>query len=793
MNLYFLTYNNYYNRIVKRENTLDEYLEKSTHSDSWTNQNFIVNDGVSTEHIVNNTEADMARYDYLVVTPNDSDEIVSRWFVIDSVKNRLNQYIISLKRDTIAENYDKILTSDMFIEKGTVSQDNDLIFNSENMSFSQIKTSETLLKDKTGTPWIVGYCASYDGEGHVPDLSGTTVESTVADINMSDTNMTQWEYYDFVTRPRTVLTRVQAMYLYWHYIFENREYITYNNLLYSNSQYVTSDTTDYDGRKGYFVAASYVSAAQNTQFYTWFNFDELAKQYASYKGYYQVDPADLEILDGKTIMFKDGIYKIRVNTGSKYESTEAVNDSGSFYNYLTGIAQEKWKQQVGMDVSTHNNPMYAVRYNHAQYSINLTPAPVDRAGINYSIPITRAKLSDAPYDMFAIPFNDVIVTNGSSSFDADGSVSFSIAMDIARKFSGAGVLYDIQLLPYCPVYNAMTGGSGEINITELEENSDYTYITDNETDIKISIILFPRNSSFNTTIKLSKPVVIEDYKVESETDVYRLCSPNYSGVFEFNAAKNGGISYFNVNCTYIPFNPYIRVAPNFGRLYKQDFNDNRGLLCGGDFSLPIVSDAWETYQLQNKNYQASFDRQISNMEVNNSVQRERELWSMGTGIVTAGIQGATSGALIGGGVGAAIGGILGAATSAIGGSQDLRLNDKLRNESIDYTKDQFGYQLGNIKALPIALSKTTAYTINNKIFPFLEYYTCSEDEKNALKNKLKYNGMTIMVVGKLQDYIDQGKQQYVKGQLIRFDTSERDMDFHEVNDLANELNKGVFW
>ena len=165
---------------------------------------------------------------------------------------------------------------------------------------------------------------------------------------------------------------------------------------------------------------------------------------------------------------------------------------------------------------------------------------------------------------------------------------------------------------------------------------------------------------------------------------------------------------------------------------------------------------------------------------------------MGTGIVTAGIQGVVSGALVGGGVGAVLGGALGAATSAIGASQDLRLNDKLRNEAIDYTKDQFGYQLGNIKALPVSLSKTTAYTINNKIYPFLEYYTCSEDEKNALKNKLKYNGMTVMVVGKLRDYINTDITQYVKGQLIRFDTTGDYLDFHEVNDLANELNKGVF-
>ena len=77
-----------------------------------------------------------------------------------------------------------------------------------------------------------------------------------------------------------------------------------------------------------------------------------------------------------------------------------------------------------------------------------------------------------------------------------------------------------------------------------------------------------------------------------------------------NAAKNGGVSFFNIDCTYKPYNPYIHVNPNFGRLYGGDFDDSRGLIVGGDFSLPQTTSAWESYQLSNKNFQASFDRQI---------------------------------------------------------------------------------------------------------------------------------------------------------------------------------------
>ena len=204
----------------------------------------------------------------------------------------------------------------------------------------------------------------------------------------------------------------------------------------------------------------------------------------------------------------------------------------------------------------------------------------------------------------------------------------------------------------------------------------------------------------------------------------------------------------------------------------------------------MTTSAWETYQLNNKNYQNSFDRQVQNLEVNNAVQREREIWNMASGVVGSTASNATSGAMIGGPAGALIGGAVGAGSSIFGGLRDLQLNDTLRHEAIDYTKDQFGYQLGNIKALPMSLSKVSAFNVDNKYFPFLEYYTCSEIEKEALKEKLKYNGMTLMKIDKLINYQITGEPTYMKGQLIRLETIQE--DFHVINGIAEELNKGVF-
>jgi hypothetical protein len=185
------------------------------------------------------------------------------------------------------------------------------------------------------------------------------------------------------------------------------------------------------------------------------------------------------------------------------------------------------------------------------------------------------------------------------------------------------------------------------------------------------------------------------------------------------------------------------------------------------------------------------------MEINNKYQRINDILSAGVGTLQGTTTGAMTGALYGGGWGAAIGGVVGGVSSLAGGIADVKIKDKLRYEAIDYTKDQFGYQLGNIQALPNTIGKVSAFNENNKIFPVLEYYTCTEEEKTALLNKLAWNGMTTMVIGTINDYLgnnwsydDIESRGYIKGQLIRFE--EEGEDFHIINEIASELNKGVY-
>ena len=97
------------------------------------------------------------------------------------------------------------------------------------------------------------------------------------------------------------------------------------------------------------------------------------------------------------------------------------------------------------------------------------------------------------------------------------------------------------------------------------------------------------------------------------------------------------------------------------------------------------------------------------MEVNNKYQRVNEIVNAVTGTVSGSISGMLAGGLATGHpAGAIVGGIAGGMASLGGGIADIYINDKLRAEALDDTKDQFGYNLGNIQALPITFAKLSS-------------------------------------------------------------------------------------
>ena len=180
--IYLYKFNNYYNRTLKRSESIEGYGEY-LYIETGTNLNFSPSDGVETEHVVGRQNNPYyGDCDYLIYS-EDNINITSRWFILKQVRVVKGQYRAALRRDVIADNYDKVINSTMFIEKATLPEDSPLIFNSENMSVNQIKKSETLLKDTTKCAWICGYVGRDYGGGEVEFSAETIADDTVDDLN----------------------------------------------------------------------------------------------------------------------------------------------------------------------------------------------------------------------------------------------------------------------------------------------------------------------------------------------------------------------------------------------------------------------------------------------------------------------------------------------------------------------------------------------------------------------------------------------------------------------------------
>ena len=169
---------------------------------------------------------------------------------------------------------------------------------------------------------------------------------------------------------------------------------------------------------------------------------------------------------------------------------------------------------------------------------------------------------------------------------------------------------------------------------------------------------------------------------------------------------------------------------------------------------------FEQYELQNKNYQIAFNRQIEHMDFEYSIQKKEALFGAIAGTISGAAKGGFTGGITGGPYGAAAGAVVGGALSGIGGVLDYSNLTARQRENRQFAIDNFRYQLGNIQALPYNLNKVNPFTLNNKIFPFIEIYSCTDEERmtsdslliNAYDNSILY---TDWVLSSIIDVIDQ--------------------------------------
>lgn len=804
-NLLYLDINNYYNRKIIKYDTINDYISNCNYSFTAPNKNFVEADGVRTT--TTTAWLNSWKPNYLVVFIDDT--IISRWWIDGFEFVRGNQYIAKLLRDVISDNYAAVVEAPVYIEKATIRDLYDpAIYNKEDLLLNQIKSSETALKDETGVAWLVGFFDSSMSASEFQDLFKD--DSNYKYINYGKApdyttdDITNWrpeiynKTYTYVDSANedcfSILTALKYNTSSGYTVYDNA-CINYNDSTSFIKEVKTLATVstnyNWNGTTVQLLVANALTAIKNTNLYA------MLETYGP--STYENDTISLiNTYSGKTVFDSttNKYYEIRVTYNDAVEGYTSAT-----YNSALGLAFNQ--TLLVNNVLPVENSNISIKYKLS--SVTFSFVEVARATGKVwtaaeTITPKESVMNDAPYCGFCIPFGDVrLYAAGRHDVNIYKDQSLGAINLLSYVLQNGKYLYDVQLLPYCPILNnnELYMDDGTIRYDNIASNrvitfydtDGTTFTADNEHAITKAFLFFNSNFEFDIEYSIPDKATALAKKVANCTEMYRIVSPNYSSYFEFSPYENNGVSKFNVDCTYKPYKSYIHINPDFAGLFGGDYNDNRGLVVTSDFSIPQVNDAWQSYQISNKNYSQIFERQIQNMKFNNRWSAAESIFGAATGAVSGGVSGGLTGAVAGGPFGMVAGATVGGAASIAGGLVDIAKTFSTQKETLDYTKDMYNYNLQNIQALPNTLASVSSFDANNKLFPFIEMYDCTAIEKEALQNKLYYNGWKIGRIGKISDF-QLPELTYIKCKLIWLEDT--DLEYNQLQALALELDKGVF-
>lgn len=855
-NLYFFKgYNDYFNREIKYYPTLKEYTDSIEDYTVIQNVNLDINDNVNATIVVPEDDPSAGVSNgiwkhgtYMIAQDTVDTTDLSRWFVVEAEFIRQGRYKLTLRRDLVSDFLEPLLKSTVYVEKGYVRNNtldindyNPLAFNQEGFTANQIKKKEVSLKDKAGCKWVVGYLnkgsiteqkaiKAYANLSETPDYKVSTISASPVAKFVDNTTL--------ASIPKSYVKAVVAQIdIQWNTelapgIFYRRHAIGKTGNTITN---ITRD--EYRG----WVACNNVPKLAKSLSSTEYgapktNYQDIIKSFTEARASIAVTQeewnaalaANDKILYVSTL---DKYFRIKVYSNERYARYYDIDPNTDAGNY----------SQLEYYVTHGTSPCYITTASSSNFhlfvdwasELTVSLTEIQNQGYSLTVKPDYNKTIGEAYDAFAIPLLEDYyhLTDGNVGyFSADYNSALAIGQELTDINTEA---LDLQLLPYAPIpdewistYTVQAkdifSNNGDIpdsylnkeiiefNLTEGSLDNSFNFIFEEDGRTGVNIIFYLDSTQFNKIIEFNGISTgeenedlaianstnfssIEQVKCRNQLDTWRIYAGDYSSSFEFNMARNGGVAYFEVDCAYKPYHPYIRVAPNFGGLYGSDFNDTRGLVCSNtDYSLPRISAPWETYERTNINYMNAFNRQIQNMDVNRKYQRKSEVAQMIAGSITAGGTGAFMGSALPIPGATAIGAAVGGAASLGAGLQDLYYSDQLYKENKQYAIDQFNMNLENIQALPNTITAVGALNPNNKVFPQLTFYSCSDIEREAFLLKMKWDGMTIgILTNKISDYVNINDKTYFKGRLVYMPLEEVNIESHELAELANELAKGI--
>ena len=554
MKLLLLHYNNYFNRIIKKENTIAAYKSADAAYEEASDINFNPGDGLNASLVLGLGQTGLLfkvdEFDYLVAYDviNNDNVIHSRWFIVEQDRKRGGQYELTLKRDVLADNYDKVINSPIFLEKGFIDDVNDpLLYNSESMKLNQIKQLEIPLMDETKSGWVVGYIPSDAFPKVEPEYD--RVEKTVtipmsADITVDSlSSWTYWNYcsanpnYKFMSdssgkRKVTVKIRSQKVSSGGRKMV--CDMVTANYTFYPNS----SDLGTYSQVNSGFIENSSGEAWNFPQWYQDYGpvtfiqgtinagicnsiFDPVRNNGAFTAALNSIlgndinigDTSELRRLQDKIILDSstNTYYRIKVISASE-SSPMTVNSSVTGgQDALTALKNAMYYPSGAGGTLNGEYTEFLASNSSTSYAIQLT-----NIGVSLYVDLNsdRAHLNDAPYDMFCIPFSDTLkLKYDSTEFTCSKNVALSMATEIARDL-GSKSVYDVQLLPYCPNRTLVVKSGSPSTVLDLT-GVKYDLIKEKSTGSPKSAVIWCTESTFQVPISTGNQVV--EFKVTNDS------------------------------------------------------------------------------------------------------------------------------------------------------------------------------------------------------------------------------------------------------------------------------------
>lgn len=568
MQLLLLHYNNYFNRIIKKKDTIADYKAADADYKEVSNINFNPGDGINTSLVLGLGQtgalfADDDEFDYLVayeVVGNDK-VINSRWFILEQDRQRSGQYELTLKRDVLADNYADVINSPIFLEKGFINDVNDpLLYNSESMNVNQIKQLEVPLMDETKCGWVVGYIPSDAFPKVEPAYDRVEKKVTVpmsADYTVD--GISSWSYWQFCssnpnykfmadnTGKRKVTVKIRSENKYADSGRSLRcDMITADYTFYPNS----TDAGTYSQQNSGSIATS-TGTLNYPQWYQNYGpvtvnqgainakvcgkiFDPIRNNSTFNTALNTVLGTDIVVGDTSFLRrLQDKIildsstktyYRISVISASE-ESPITVTSSTNGGQAALNALNNAMNRNIGSGITLQGNyTTFTASNSSTSYAIQLT-----NVGVSFYVDLNsdRAHLNDAPYDMFCIPFSDTLKLQydaGSSinQFICSKNVAISMATEIARDL-GSNTVYDVQLLPYCPNRTLVVKSGSPSNVLDLTDVK-YDLIKESVTNSPKSAVIWCTESTFQVPITTESQAVVfkptDDAPSKIKTETY---------------------------------------------------------------------------------------------------------------------------------------------------------------------------------------------------------------------------------------------------------------------------------